>query len=204
MTDDQQRKLDLESLKVLAHPLRVQLLEELSVHGAFTASGLAERLGESSGATSYHLRQLERHGFVREVPGRGTGRERWWERMPGGISLTPEGIVESEAGRAASAVVMREWEQTRTTQLQNFSERGLDEFGMDWVLAGTLATANLRLTKEQLAAVVQSWEKWFEETVAPLRGLDEPESRPVQIHFNAFPVVGGVATPDPDNVGGQP
>lgn len=203
MTDDQQRKLDLESLKVLAHPLRVQLLEELSVHGAFTASGLAERLGESSGATSYHLRQLERHGFVREVEGRGTGRERWWERVPGGISLTPEGIVETEAGRAASAVVMREWEQTRTSQLQNFSERGLDEFGLDWVLAGTLATANLRLTREQLASVVESWERWFEETVAPLRGIDAPGSRPVQIHFNAFPVVGGVETPT-DNVGGQP
>lgn len=202
MSDDQQRKLDLESLKVLAHPLRVQLLEELSVHGSFTASGLAERLGESSGATSYHLRQLERHGFVREVEGRGTGRERWWERVPGGINLTPEGIVETEAGRAASAVVMREWEQTRTSQLQNFSERGLDEFGMDWVMAGTLATANLRLTKEQLAEVVRTWEIWFEENVAPLRGLDAPGSRPVQLHFNAFPVVGGVETPA-DNVGGQ-
>jgi DNA-binding transcriptional ArsR family regulator len=201
MSDDQQRKLDLESLKVLAHPLRVQLLEELSVHGSFTASGLAERLGESSGATSYHLRQLERHGFVREVEGRGTGRERWWERVPGGINLTPEGIVETEAGRAASAVVMREWEQTRTSQLQNFSERGLDEFGMDWVMAGTLATANLRLTKEQLAEVVRTWEIWFEENVAPLRGLDAPGSRPVQLHFNAFPVVGGVETPA-DNVGG--
>jgi DNA-binding transcriptional ArsR family regulator len=86
----QDRKLDVESLKALAHPLRVQILDRLSVHGAATASGLADALGESSGATSYHLRQLEKHGFAREVEGRGTGRERWWERTPGGISLSPE------------------------------------------------------------------------------------------------------------------
>ena len=65
----------------------MQILDTLSIYGQFTASGLAERLGESSGATSYHLRQLERHGFVREVEGKGTGRERWWERVPGGITL---------------------------------------------------------------------------------------------------------------------
>ena len=67
------RQLDMESLKALAHPLRVQILDTLSTYGQFTASGLAERLGESSGATSYHLRQLERHGF--EI-GRASCRER--------------------------------------------------------------------------------------------------------------------------------
>src|SRR3954471_15102943 len=71
------------ALKALAHPLRVRLLETLSRYGAQTASNLAARLGESSGSTSYHLRQLARHGLVREVEGRGTARERWWERPPG-------------------------------------------------------------------------------------------------------------------------
>lgn len=197
----EERKLDLESLKALAHPLRVQLLDHLSVHGAATASGLADTLGESSGATSYHLRQLERHGFVREVEGKGTGRERWWERVPGGIALSPEGIADTEAGRAASAVVMRQWEQNRAVLLQNFAMCGYDEFDMDWVMASTLATANLRITREELAALVQSWHEWADANLEPLRGKNEPGSRPVQLHFNAFPVVGGVETPA-ENVGG--
>jgi DNA-binding transcriptional ArsR family regulator len=58
-------------LKALAHPLRVQLLDALSTYGPATASALGERLGESSGATSYHLRQLEKSGFVREDAARG-------------------------------------------------------------------------------------------------------------------------------------
>lgn len=199
-----ERQLDLDSLKALAHPLRVQLLDQLSVHGPSTASALADRLGESSGATSYHLRQLEKHGFVREVEGRGTARERWWERVPGGITLTPEGIADTEAGRAASALVLREWEQNRSVLLQDYATRGYEELDKDWVLAGTLATANLRVTREQLAALVESWAEWAEENLEPLRGRNDPGSRPVQVHFNAFAVVGGVETPlDPDeNVGG--
>ena len=77
------RVLDDDAFKGLAHPLRVQIFDLLAIHGPHTASGVAERVGESSGVTSYHLRQLAKHGLVREVEGRGTARERWWERMPG-------------------------------------------------------------------------------------------------------------------------
>ena len=91
-TERAPRTLDVNDLKALAHPLRVQLLDALSTYGAATASGLADRLGESSGATSYHLRQLEKHGFVRELKGKGSARERWWERVPGGlVEVTPVG-----------------------------------------------------------------------------------------------------------------
>jgi hypothetical protein len=37
------------------------------------ASGLGSAVGESSGSTSYHMRQLETYGFVEEVEGRGDG-----------------------------------------------------------------------------------------------------------------------------------
>ena len=74
------------SLPGLAHPLRVQLLDQLTLYGPATATQLGVRLHESSGATSYHLRQLERYGFVEEDSDRGSGRERWW-RVAGGLSI---------------------------------------------------------------------------------------------------------------------
>ncbi|WP_442860652.1 winged helix-turn-helix domain-containing protein [Arthrobacter sp. zg-Y895] len=52
-------------LKALAHPLRAQLLDTLSQYGPQTASSMGKRVGESRGATSYHLRKLARHGLVR-------------------------------------------------------------------------------------------------------------------------------------------
>ena len=73
--------LDPHNLRGLAHPLRVRLLGLLRTDGPSTATKLAERLGQSSGATSYHLRQLEAHGFVAEDSSRagGSARERWWK-----------------------------------------------------------------------------------------------------------------------------
>jgi DNA-binding transcriptional ArsR family regulator len=209
------RKLDFDGLKGLAHPLRVTILDRLSVHGPATASGLAEALGESSGATSYHLRQLERHGFVREVQGKGTGRERWWERMPGGISLSPEGRAESEAARSASDMIMRQWESNRSVLLNDFLANG-ERVGEDWILSSLVSTANLRLTLEQAQDVQRRLENLIDEIVTDYQGSfgkgTTPGARPVQLHINLFPVVDGVPTPepiadpktDPVNDGGRP
>ncbi len=70
----------------LAHPLRLQLLHVLYAEGPATASQLARRLGESSGATSYHLRALHRVGMVEEDERR-NGRERWWRRSPERLAI---------------------------------------------------------------------------------------------------------------------
>jgi DNA-binding transcriptional ArsR family regulator len=87
-------------LRALAHPLRLQLLQVLQAEGPATASQLGRRLGESSGATSYHLRALHRAGMVEEAEKR-NGRERWWQRTPQRlhvpISVPPEA---SDAERA--------------------------------------------------------------------------------------------------------
>ena len=75
------KPMSAAQLRALAHPLRLQLLQVLHAEGPATASGLARRLGESSGSTSYHLRALHRAGMVEEDERR-NGRERWWRRTP--------------------------------------------------------------------------------------------------------------------------
>ena len=53
-------------LRALAHPMRTQIMATLQRFGPSTATGLAERLGVNTGATSYHLRQLAAAGLVVE------------------------------------------------------------------------------------------------------------------------------------------
>src|SRR4029450_8632241 len=84
------KQLDPRSVRALAHPLRVRLLGSLGFDGPGTASILGERLGESSGATSYHLRVLADHGFIEEDTSRGRGRERWWRSAHDATSWRPE------------------------------------------------------------------------------------------------------------------
>lgn len=69
------------ALRILAHPLRSRLLAELRVHGEATASDLARVLDTHTGATSYHLRQLEAVGLI-EDSGAGDGRRRVWRARP--------------------------------------------------------------------------------------------------------------------------
>ncbi len=73
------RSVTAREVRALAHPLRLQLLEALANHGPATASMLARELGESSGATSYHLRALAAAELIVEDLDRRKGRERWWK-----------------------------------------------------------------------------------------------------------------------------
>ncbi|PJJ71953.1 helix-turn-helix protein [Diaminobutyricimonas aerilata] len=198
-------EIDFASLKGLAHPLRVKILDVLSVYGPHTASGLADRLGETSGATSYHLRQLERHGFVQEVADRGSGRERWWERRPGGINIEPRKLP--QAARPASDLVMREWQRNRAELLDAFLLRGEDELPERWISATVSSTANLFLTDEQLRSLSAELLALVDGYVDRYRHQKHhpvPGSRPVQVQIDAFPVLDGVETPADDrpDVGG--
>jgi len=73
-------------LKALAHPARNKILERLQVYGPATATDCAAVAGMSPSACSYHLRMLERYGFVEaghaeDARDRGDGRERVWRAV---------------------------------------------------------------------------------------------------------------------------
>jgi DNA-binding transcriptional ArsR family regulator len=89
---------DVAELRALAHPMRQRILRRLIQAGPATSTTLARDLGLNSGIMSYHLRLLAEHDFVREVAGRGQGRERWWEVSPRPVWIPREGLsIEAQA-----------------------------------------------------------------------------------------------------------
>jgi DNA-binding transcriptional ArsR family regulator len=89
---------DVEELRALAHPMRQRILRRLHQAGPATSTTLGRDLGENSGIMSYHLRLLAGRDFVREVAGRGQGRERWWEVSPRPVWIPREGLsIEAQA-----------------------------------------------------------------------------------------------------------
>lgn len=194
--DRRDRDLDLVALKALAHPLRIQIIEALSTYGSFTASGLAERLGESSGATSYHLRQLEKHGFVREVDGKGTTRERWWERVPGGLNIGSDAATATEAGRSASTMIFRQIRYNQERLLIDFVDRATEEMPKEWLDGSAITTMSANMTPAQLKEFTGEYMKLAEKYVVPNEDSRTPGSRPIQVNFHAFPVLDGEVVPD--------
>ncbi|WP_084040402.1 helix-turn-helix transcriptional regulator [Demequina sp. NBRC 110053] len=185
------RRIDATALKALAHPLRVDLLDQLVMGGSATASVLAERLGESSGATSYHLRQLARHGLVEEDTGRGTARERWWRVVPGGLTLAAEDVRDDAVAHDAALHVARQMADLRARHIDAFLRRGETELGDDWVDSSRMMSARLRLTRDELLEIGDRIEQVIQDVIVPTRDREEPAgARTVALHFNMFPVVG--------------
>jgi DNA-binding transcriptional ArsR family regulator len=202
-------QLATDAMRALAHPLRLRILDELSINGPLTASGLGERLAESSGATSYHLRQLEKHGLVREVTTKGNARERWWERQPGSISTPePHEFPLGSAERLATETIEGEWNRARQAHFTEFMSAGFEVFGQEWFDATRVDTINLRLTPEQLNQLVTDIDVVLWKYLDAYKTTPTAGSRPVQIHLNAFPLVrGDKTTEEPGktsgNVGGR-
>ncbi|MCM2411300.1 helix-turn-helix domain-containing protein [Streptomyces sp. RKAG290] len=82
---------ELAALKALAQPRRQQILQHLTLHGPATPAILARALGLNTGATSYHLRELARYGFVADTAPQepGARRARWWRAVPGDPRFPP-------------------------------------------------------------------------------------------------------------------
>jgi DNA-binding transcriptional ArsR family regulator len=85
---------DPAALRALAHPLRIRIIGILRERGPQNATTLARALDETTGDTSYHLRQLARFGLIHELP-RSGGRQRWWQAaarhflLPASMSREP-------------------------------------------------------------------------------------------------------------------
>lgn len=108
---------DLDTLKAVSHPLRLSLLGRLRSEGPATASELGRSLGESSGATSYHLRQLERFGFVGDAEDQPSGRERRWRALHDSTSF-PNALADLDGGREYVDAVRRRQEEHLRQGLQ--------------------------------------------------------------------------------------
>ena len=112
---------DLETLKAVSHPLRLRLLGRLRTGGPATASQLGRALDESSGSTSYHLRQLERFGFVGDDDEQPSGRERRWKALHDSTSF-PSALTDLDGGREYVDAVRRRQEEYLRAGLEAWTE----------------------------------------------------------------------------------
>ncbi|MGW6021901.1 ArsR/SmtB family transcription factor [Streptomyces sp. NPDC055099] len=179
---------DLRVLKALAQPRRQQMLQHLTVHGPATSATLARALGLNTGATSYHLRELARYGFVEETAGTGHGRERWWRAIPGDRRFPPRSkqnaetrLVMDELNHLSYAADLELFEQLQRDACDT-EDAGLGE----WADAFPYSRGTIRLTLPELR-------EFFEEYIALLNRYKRPdaetpaEARTVLTRLLAFP-----------------
>jgi DNA-binding transcriptional ArsR family regulator len=157
---------DVRALRALAHPLRSRLLGRLRIDGPSTASQLGRAVGESSGATSYHLRQLAAYGFVDEVEGQGTARERWWRARHRMTSWQADDVVAQEGGAEVEDEMTRMQLDQHGRVLTAWREQK-DQLDPAWTAGASLNDYALRLRPEQARALVAELDavlnRWMDE-----------------------------------------
>ncbi|SDR80685.1 Helix-turn-helix domain-containing protein [Nocardioides scoriae] len=182
------RRVDRQALQGLAHPLRVQLYDLLVSEGSATASELGRRLGESSGSTSYHLRQLERHGFVETDPTRGTGRERWWRATQEDLRTRGADFEDDPSAAEAYRLLDAEWSRSRRGRHEAW-RASRREWPTQWREAAGESTGHLLLdvaeTADLMADLIALSTRWAERTGD--RREDDPRYRSVELQTNLFP-----------------
>jgi predicted ArsR family transcriptional regulator len=173
---------DPRALRAYAHPVRGKLLGLLRRRGPLTATGAAELLGESSGTTSFHLRQLAKYGLVEEAPG-GTGRQKPWQatslltHIPP-IQATPEAAEAAKQLRISMAQRYFEW-------LVRWLQQTDDETD-EWRSAALFGDRIIWATAAELEDVKQAVEDLIEPYA---RRLTETAERPEgarEISYIAF------------------
>jgi DNA-binding transcriptional ArsR family regulator len=183
------RPMSAEHLRALAHPLRLQLLQVLHAEGPATASQLARRLGESSGATSYHLRALHRAGMVEEAEPR-NGRERWWKRSPERLVIpnsVPPDASDSERAelQAAHAQIESMFVERDEAALQRWMEIRYD-LPLEWQDSQWIGNFRMWATAAEVLSFVES----VLELAEPLRkapGAGDSERQEVHFTFRVLP-----------------
>jgi DNA-binding transcriptional ArsR family regulator len=169
-------------LKALSHTLRRKILRQLSAHGPATSTTIGQVLGVNTGTSSYHLRMLEKHGFIEEIPERSTGRERWWRRtksprdlrMPAPETLAPE-----------DRPVLEELLRLGHAEDMDLLSRLLESYQRDraWAL---LSRGFAHMTKEGLVEFFEDYIRLLQRH--SLRSEDAPpDARPVYIRLFTLP-----------------
>ena len=180
-----------EALKALAHPLRLRMLGLLRIEGPATATTLATRLGINTGATSYHLRQLEKHGFVVEDAALGNARDRWW-RAAHQATMTDT----AQPGDPGERETLEAYLQSVVVVMTQTLQRSVEELALlppEWADATTYSDWVTRLTPTRAKALV---EKLAEVLNSQEEDEDDEDAVQYVVQLNGFPY--------PGRVGGAP
>lgn len=140
---------DPRTMRALAHPVRLSLLEALTDAGRLTATQAGEAIGESAAACSFHLRQLAKYGFIEEASG-GRGRERPWKLAHAGVRFSD---VQQDREAAIAARGLERVFRERHLRRMEASLAARQDYPAEWREATGSSQFLLYVTPEELRAI---------------------------------------------------
>ncbi|MGC8474635.1 MAG: ArsR/SmtB family transcription factor [Candidatus Dormibacteria bacterium] len=176
---------DARTLRALAHPLRIALLEALAVDGPLTATEVSELVGESPTTCSFHLRQLARYGFIEEGE-RGPGRRRPWRMVARANTIPRQG--EDDAATIEAEVLGGILRRRLMEHLERWEATG-PTYPPEWQAVAETNQFILFVTLEEMEEVQRRLHTLMGEFMTRLDPAKRPRGTvPVEVITFAFPV----------------
>ncbi len=188
---------DAARIRALAHPARLAIIEHLGNGVTATATELAEVVGLSPSATSYHLRELARGGLIREAEGRGDGRERVWQGVADRFSYDSDDLSdEEERGEAYGLLgAILAWQDA---QAQRYCA-DLPELPRAWQDASTVYGLKIVATASELRELASQVRRLCERYKKDARQAPD-DAEPVSVVFRALPKPASTERTRPDSM----
>jgi DNA-binding transcriptional ArsR family regulator len=181
--EDRREVTDVRRLAALAHPLRAALLSHLLAVGPRTASECAAAVDASPSNCSWHLRQLEKHGFVERAGEAADGRERPWRAAATGFRI---GAVEDTPAVRSAVQALASVQLEEEFRLARAYLRHEDELAEPWRHSAEFNTYGLLLDAGELAELAGRVDALIRPYLAPTRTDAPPNARPVHVFLSAF------------------
>jgi DNA-binding transcriptional ArsR family regulator len=143
---------DPRTIRALAHPLRLDLLQLLGAGGPATAARCGRVLGASQASCSFHLRQLAKYGFVEDAGSGRDRRERQWRITHPRLSI--------RIGTGGDVVVRQQIERLAVERevqaILDYSRRP-DGASPEWQHKAGIVTMMAVLSPDDAAAIKEKW-----------------------------------------------
>jgi DNA-binding transcriptional ArsR family regulator len=175
---------DAARIRALSHPARLAIIEHLGSGVTATATELAEVVGLSPSATSYHLRELARGGLIREAAGRGDGRERVWQGVADRFSYDSDELGDEEERSEAYGLLgaILAWQDA---QAQRHCA-DLPDMPPVWQDASTVYSLKIVATASELRDLASQVRRLCERYKQDARQAPD-DAEPVSVVFRALP-----------------
>ncbi|HEY7225098.1 MAG TPA: helix-turn-helix domain-containing protein [Micromonosporaceae bacterium] len=159
----------VEHVRALTHPLRLRLLDLFRPDVELTATQCAQVTGESVASCSFHLRQLEKYGYVERVGTR--GKERPWRTVARTWSVRPD--LDDPRSVAATKAFAGLWLHERLAGVQQWLSQ-IDQEDPVWLSAATATGHQFWATRDELDEVSRLLERIADQFLE----RDDPARRP--------------------------
>lgn len=146
---------DPQAIRALAHKVRLDVIDELfGSEETYTATELARSFGLTPSAMSYHLRALEKWGYVVRAESSGDGRERHWKAAGETLNVGDKSNVSELVSSTLIDVTLNATRERVLKALVRADSLGEDDPG-----TLMLASSKIRLTKEEAKEFAEEYHR---------------------------------------------